>query len=192
MRSVGDMFDIDTLIAQCRATLTESDPRAAVRELLLGTVDRPSHVADVLGRDEGGIEVLYSSPEMTVVNVIWAPNMAIYPHDHRMWATIGVYGGVEANTFYRRTDARIEPAGGRVLDTGDVFSLGPDAIHHVANPGRRFTGAIHVYGGDFVNEPRSQWDPDELVEQPFDMTEVQQRFAAANEAWRASAEVQSR
>jgi len=55
----------------------------------------------------------------------------------------------------------------------------------VNNPLERFTGAIHVYGGDFVNQPRSQWDPDTLLEEPYNLAEVQRLFAAANEKWRA-------
>ena len=42
---------------------------------------------------------------------------------------------------------------------GDTIVLGDDVIHSVANPVPKLTGAIHVYGGDFVNQPRSQWGP---------------------------------
>jgi hypothetical protein len=45
------------------------------------------------------------------------------------------------------------------------------------------TGAIHVYGGDFVNEPRSQWGPGPMEERPYDVAEAQQQFADANHAW---------
>jgi predicted metal-dependent enzyme (double-stranded beta helix superfamily) len=110
--------------------------------------------------------------------------MTLYPHEHRMWAAIGIYGGAEENRLYKRGTERIQPAGERVLDAGDVLGLGRDAIHAVHNPRQVFTGAIHVYGGDFVNEPRSQWDPDTLLEEPFDMAEVNRQFAAANEQWR--------
>jgi hypothetical protein len=42
-----------------------------------------------------------------------------------------------------------------------------------------------VYGGDFVNQPRSQWDPDTLMEQPYDLEQVKRQFAAANAEWAA-------
>ena len=32
--------------------------------------------------------------------------MDIYPHDHRMWAAIGIYAGEEDNAIYRRTAPR--------------------------------------------------------------------------------------
>jgi predicted metal-dependent enzyme (double-stranded beta helix superfamily) len=113
--------------------------------------------------------------------------MSIYPHDHRMWAVIGIYGGAEDNTLYRRGPDGIVRAGARQLRERDVFSLGADAIHSVDNPARRFTGAIHVYGGDFVNQPRSQWDPDMLAEQCYDPAQVRRLFAEANAAWAAQA-----
>jgi predicted metal-dependent enzyme (double-stranded beta helix superfamily) len=178
------MFDVDHFVADCRTAVGVADARGAVRELLLRTMEQPTHVADVLGRDEAGITVLHCDADVTVLNVIWAPGMAIYPHDHRMWAAIGIYGGAEANTLYRRGPV-LQPAGERFLDTGDVIGLGSDAIHAVHNPRDRFTGAIHVYGGDFLNEPRSQWDPDSLQEQPYDLDQVRRLFAQANEQWRA-------
>lgn len=177
------MFDVDTLVSDCLAGIGDSDPQRAVRETLLRTLEEPQPVADVLGGTTGGITVLYNSPELTVLNVIWAPKMTLLPHDHRMWACIGIYGGVEDNTLYRRRPERIVQAGGRSLHDSDVLALGVDAIHSVTNPERRFTGAIHVYGGDFVNQPRSQWDPDTLLEQPYDYAQILAMFQAANEEW---------
>jgi predicted metal-dependent enzyme (double-stranded beta helix superfamily) len=180
------MFDQDTLIAEClQAVRTEKDPQRAVREILLKTLEKPGPVARSIGKEQGGIDIIFNSPELTVLNAIWAPNMSLYPHDHQMWACIGIYGGVEDNKLYKRGTERIQLAGGRELRESEVLALGEDAIHSVANPERRFTGAIHIYGGDFVNQPRSQWDPDTLIEQPYDLQEVLRRFAQANEDWKA-------
>jgi predicted metal-dependent enzyme (double-stranded beta helix superfamily) len=180
------MFDKETLIAEClQAVRTEADPRRAVREIMIRTLEKPDPVAQAIGRDEGGLDIFHSSPELTVLNAVWAPKMSLYPHDHRMWAVIGIYGGVEDNTLYKRGPERIVPSGGRELHESEVLVLGSDAIHSVANPERRFTGAIHIYGGDFVNQPRSQWDPDTLMEQPYDLAQVMRLFAQANADWRA-------
>jgi predicted metal-dependent enzyme (double-stranded beta helix superfamily) len=106
-----------------------------------------------------------------------------------MWAAIGIYAGQEDNDFYRRAgDDRsgLDDAGGMAVRVGDVLMLGDDVIHSVTNPTRKLTGAIHVYGGDFVNRPRSQWGPGPVAERPFDMAEAERQFAEANEAWRAS------
>jgi len=53
-------------------------------------------------------------------------------------------------------------------------------IHSVTNPIPRLTGAIHVYGGDFFNVERSEWDPESLLEQPYDTKRIKQRFEDAN------------
>jgi len=57
------------------------------------------------------------------------------------------------------------------------------SIRTTANTSGVLTAAIHVYGGDFVNEPRSQWGPGPERERPYDVDQAQQEFAAANRAW---------
>ena len=179
------MFDVDTLVNECMEAVKGPDPQRHVHQILTRMLEKPSPVQDVLGKDWGGLDILYNSPELTVLNAIWAPGMKLYPHDHRMWACIGIYGGVEDNTLFRRGPEHIVAAGGREIRESDVLALGADAIHAVANPERKFTGAIHVYGGDFVNQPRSQWDPDTLIEQPYDLANIRRLFAEANETWKA-------
>jgi predicted metal-dependent enzyme (double-stranded beta helix superfamily) len=112
------------------------------------------------------LTALHHSPELTILRVVWAPGMSIQPHDHRMWAAIAIYGGQEDNAFYRRDGRQVVPTGGKVLRGGDVTLLGDDVIHSVVNPLDTFTGAIHVYGGDFFARPRSDWNPETLDELP--------------------------
>src|SRR5262245_1252537 len=181
------MFDIDELVGECRAARDEAEPRGAMHEVLARALERRVEIAEALDPTEGGVTVLYNAPDLTVVNVVWAPGMAVVPHDHRMWAAIGIYGGREDNSFFRRTGPgrhAITPSGGRSLGEGDVLVLGADAVHSVANPERRLTGAIHVYGGDFVHDGRSQWPGDPDDEQPYDLEATQRQFEAANRAWR--------
>ncbi len=94
--------------------------------------------------------------------------MNLMPHDHLMWANIGIYSGREDNIFWRRTDNGIEAKGVAALFEKDAAPLQVDAIHSVTNPLLRFTGGIHIYGGDFFATPRSLWDPETLEEQPSD------------------------
>jgi predicted metal-dependent enzyme (double-stranded beta helix superfamily) len=113
--------------------------------------------------------------------------MAAYPHDHRMWALIGLYGGRENNTFYRRSPAGLQVAGGKQLEIGHTVLFGESLIHSVVNPLRVFTGAIHIYGGDFFGTPRSDWDPETLQERPYDVERARKLIADANERWLAEA-----
>ena len=125
---------------------------------------------------------LHVSDELTVLKVVWAPGMVLGPHDHRMWAAIGVYSGGEDNRFFRRAGAdarRLGRAGS--LRPGDVCLLGDDAVHSVTNPTAQCAGAIHVYGGDFFATPRSEWRGEPPSEEPFDVQRLLASFAAANE-----------
>jgi predicted metal-dependent enzyme (double-stranded beta helix superfamily) len=183
------MFDVDQLIADCRAARAEAEPRLAVRDLLQRELASHEDVARALDPREAGFTMLYRDDDLTVLHVVWAPGMSIYPHDHRMWAVIGIYAGQEDNAFYRRSGPGLRTlteSGGKVLITGDVAVLGDDTIHGVTNPRDRLTGAIHVYGGDFANQRRSQWGPGPREERPYDIDEARQHFAAANVAWAAA------
>jgi predicted metal-dependent enzyme (double-stranded beta helix superfamily) len=180
------VFDVDEFLVACRQAVAETEPRRAVRELLGRTVAEPDDVADALRPDQGGLSLLYQSDQLTVLHVVWAPGMRIYPHDHRMWAAIGIYAGQEDNVYYRRCGLErrtLSESGGTELRVGETLLLGADAIHAVTNPTSRLTGAIHVYGGDFVHQPRSQWGPGELEERPYDLDETRRQFDQANRAW---------
>jgi len=184
--TTASAFDLDELLADCRAGSRESDPRRAIREVVQRAMSRPDAVGDTLRPQQGGFTLLLHEPDLTVLHVVWAPGMRIYPHDHRMWATIGIYAGREDNAFYRRAaDDRstLVASGGKQLGVGDVVTLGDDTIHSVANTSGVLTAAIHVYGGDFVNEPRSQWGPGPERERPYDVDQAQEEFANANRAW---------
>ena len=175
------MLDLDEVVARCIDASKEDEPRLAVKEVLQRTVHDAGSV-DV--ERHAGLNILYRSPELTVIDFVWPPKMTLYPHDHRMWAAIGIYGGREDNTFFRRDGETIVRSGGKELQERDVALLGDDTIHSVHNPSRKHTGAIHVYGGDFVSQPRSQWDPESLVEAPFDLDNVLREFERAEEAAR--------
>ena len=182
-------FAIDELVGDCQAAIAEGQPALAVRDVVRRALERPGEVAEAFGAREGGLKLIHVSPELTVLHVTWAPGMRLFPHNHEMWAVIGIYGGQEDNTFYRRAgdDRRgLVESGGKSLQEQDVIVLGDDTIHAVANPLQRLTGAIHVYGGDFVSQPRSQWPPETMTEEPYSMDRVNEQFAAANEAWRSA------
>ncbi len=174
------MFDVDELIAACVAANQERDRHRAIREVLDRTVADGDAVADALQPREAGITLLHHTPELTVLNIVWAPGMRIFPHDHRMWACIGIYGGQEDNTFYRRSPDGVVPSGGTELQERDVALLGDDTIHAVHNPRNRFTGAIHIYGGDFFTQERSEFDPETFAERPYDPERTMALFEAAN------------
>ena len=178
------MFDIEEFVAECRAAIAQDPSPAAVREVVARAVSEPAAVLKALGEPaRAQLAPIFRSPELTVLNVIWAPKMTIFPHNHDMWAVIGIYSGREDNVFWRRLprDSRkVEAAGGKSLSDKDAVPLGRDIIHSVTNPIGRLTGAIHVYGGDFFNANRSEWDPESLFERPCDPQRIAQIFEEEN------------
>ena len=160
------MLDIEEFVAECRASLEDPEPRLAVSDLLERTVAMSDTVQEALPARRAELTTLHHSPDLTVLKVVWAPGMSIWPHDHQMWAAIGIYAGQEDNTFFRRVDGGLEPRRTRELSTNQVVLLGDDAIHAVHNPLGTCTGAIHVYGGDFFNRDMTQWDPETLERRP--------------------------
>jgi predicted metal-dependent enzyme (double-stranded beta helix superfamily) len=185
MTTPSGSLDLDRFIADCRTALAQAPAERAVRELVAQVVSEPAAVLRAVGEPRrAGIQRLHHAPELTVLNVVWAPEMTIMPHDHRMWAVIGIYSGREDNVFWRRLPdepgGKIEPAGARTLSDRDAFPLGRDIIHSVTNPLPRFTCALHVYGGDFFGTARSEWDRQTLQEQPYDLEKAVRSFEEAN------------
>jgi predicted metal-dependent enzyme (double-stranded beta helix superfamily) len=179
---------VDDIIDRCSAALTEHTPALAVRDVLDELVGAPEALDQALGPvTVGGITTLHNAADLTILRVAWTPGMALNPHEHRMWAVIGMYGGQEDNAFFRRAERGLEPAGGRELPAGDVLVLGDDVIHSVANSRREFAVALHVYGGDFFSVPRSEWDFDTFEERPRDFEHTRRLFEAANARWREQA-----
>ena len=129
---------------------------------------------------KGGVQKIYCDDDLTIINPNWAPRMSVMPHDHRMWAVIGIFGGQEDNIFYRRRRQTITQQNAKVLEQGDTIILGPQAIHSVSNPLDKITAAIHVYGGNFFTKPRSEWDPETLAEMPYDVEKTMRLFEEAN------------
>ena len=176
------MFQKDRFIEECRAALKEGNAQAAIRELVTRAVSEPAQVVRALGEPKlAGVETIYRADDLTILNLCWGPRMVFKPHDHRMWAVIGIYGGREQNIFYRRSENGLTQHGTKELATKDTIPLGKAIIHAVTNPLDQVTGAIHVYGGDFFATPRSEWDPRTLKEQPYDMEHTLRAFEESNE-----------
>lgn len=179
------MFDLEQFTTDCRTALAVDSSHKLVREVVARAVSDPGGVLKGLGEPKRAeIQKLYHAPDLTILNVIWGPMMTVMPHNHQMWAVIGIYSGREDNVFWRRVPdgrGRVEAAGARALCVGDAEPLGHNIIHSVTNPIPRLTGAIHVYGGDFFAAERSEWDAETLLEGRYDAERTMRRFEAANE-----------
>ena len=99
------MFEVDQFVADCRAAFAETPSQKALQKILARAVSDPVAVLKGLGEPKRAeIRKLFHSPFLTIINVVWAPMMTVMPHNHRMWAVIGIYSGREDNIFWRAAD----------------------------------------------------------------------------------------
>ena len=85
-------------IEDCRTALGEENTKATVNELVARMVSKPSQIVEAIGEPSlAGIQSLYHTKDLTILSIAWAPGMTLYPHNHNMWAVIGIYGGREDN-----------------------------------------------------------------------------------------------
>ena len=176
-------MDVDRFVADCIAANRGTDAQAAVLEVLQQAVSQPHRMLAAVGEPvEAGISILHRSKTLTIFNAAWTPQMNLMPHNHLMWANIGIYTGREDNILWHpKDDDGIEAHGAKALFAGDAAALPIDAIHSVTNPLQRFTGGIHIYGGDFFDTTRTQWNPETLDEEPSDGAVIRGIFERENE-----------
>jgi predicted metal-dependent enzyme (double-stranded beta helix superfamily) len=177
-----EKIDIDQFVEDCVIANRETQAQAAVNEALARAVRNHQAVLDSFGElHRAGIDTLFRSPTLTIFVAAWTPQMNLMPHNHLMWANIGIFTGREDNIMWRRNGESIEAFEAKALFEGDTATLPVDVIHSVTNPLRRFTGGIHIYGGDFFATERSQWNPETLDEEPSDGAVIRSIFERENE-----------
>jgi len=181
-RAAENLMDIDRFIEDCVAANREVNAQDAVLEVLENAVSSPKAVLDAVEEPlKAGIQVLHCSDTLTIFVASWTPQMNLMPHNHLMWANIGIYTGREDNIIWERTGDSITAFEAKALFEGDVAKLSVDAIHSVTNPLLRFTGGLHIYGGDFFETKRSKWNPETLEEEPSDGAIIKALFEHENQ-----------
>jgi predicted metal-dependent enzyme (double-stranded beta helix superfamily) len=159
---------VQELIDRCRDAATTDDPVAGVMAVLDAFLHQPNLERQLGRADRSTYEALYRGPDLLVLHAVVPPTpRPVDPHEHRMWAVIGVYRGQEDNQLFARSDrAALEPTERFSITPGEIRPLDVSTIHTVQAVGGHYLGAVHVYGGDLFGTPRSTWR--DGVEQPND------------------------
>ena len=114
---MASAFDLDQFVAECCAARDGDPSHRLVRKVVARAVSDPAVVLKGLGEPKRSeVQRLYHSENLTILKVIWAPGMTVTPHDHRMWAVIGIYAGGEDNTFLRRAAPGLAVSGTKRLE----------------------------------------------------------------------------
>jgi len=102
-----DKLDVERFVDD--VTRANGAGQQAVNEVLARAVSDPARILAGLGEPkQAGLAVLHRGDDITILNVIWAPLMVLLPHDHNMWASIGIYTGREDNITWERTGSTVE------------------------------------------------------------------------------------
>jgi predicted metal-dependent enzyme (double-stranded beta helix superfamily) len=174
-------MDLGNFVQDCIDANKGPEAQAAVLAVLARAVSEPRRMLAAVGEpSRAGISVIHRSKTLTIFSAAWTPQMNLMPHDHLMWANIGIYTGREDNLLWRRNGGRIEAFGAKALFQGEAAAMPVDVIHSGTNPLLRFTGGIHIYGGDFFATTRSQWDPESLKQEPSDGDVIKGIFEREN------------
>jgi len=160
-------FDLDSFVSNLREAAIEADAGKRVRALMNDAFRDPDAVRAVMAGYSGEEEVLFEDDTVSIWYVGFDPTQHVPPHDHQIRAFIGVYDGREKNHFYRVGDGKLEHKTTKLVEPGDVISIGPDAIHSVETAGDDFCYGIHVYLGPLTRIERSLFDWDSGAAEPF-------------------------
>ena len=171
------MFDLQEFTVSCKQFVGAPHGARRVLDLMRSVVGDAEGIKRVVVPGERASPIrdvsLFRSSELFILNATLYPHFKSLPHDHRMWAVIGIYEGQENNTFYRRAAKGLEEINRREIRAGEAILLGPEVIHAIENPSGSSTLGLHVYGGDVFAAKRSMWHPRTGEELPYD---VQQFF----------------
>ena len=165
------MFDLDAFIASCVDAGPGPEGSRLVEERMSEAVSDPEGLRAALSG--GGLTsiadaILHRSDDLTILNVALPPNAVSPPHDHTMWAVIGIYEGCEENTFFTREEEGLVERNERAVRAGEAVRLGDGVIHAIANGSPETTLGLHVYGGDLVAAKRRMWHPKTGEELPYE------------------------
>lgn len=154
-----------------RSTASEADILRQLKprmERLVRTPQSMPPTAFTPRRDRFANNLLYRPKDraFSIMGGNWAPGQTTPIHDHLTWAVVGVYGGQERESIYRRTDdgsdparASLELASARYNEAGHVTVLSHTAIHRIDNVSPRPSTSVHVYGRDIGTLERHAYDP---------------------------------
>ena len=170
------MFDLQDFVATCQQLVGAPDAARRALELMRAVVVEAEGIKRFvapLATEQGVFDApLFRSPELFILNATLPPHFKTPPHDHRMWAVVGIYEGQENNTFYRRSGKGLEEINRREVRAGEAVLLGPEVIHAIENPLASNTLGLHVYGGDLAAAQRSMWSPHSGEELPYDVPQL--------------------
>jgi predicted metal-dependent enzyme (double-stranded beta helix superfamily) len=119
--------------------------------------------------------LLYREGSKLALFTLVLPEGASTPvHDHLAWGLVGLHGGRQRETFYRRVDgggdrAELEETRSEEMARGDYYRLVPpeNDIHSVETVSTEPSVSVHLLGADVGCIERHAYDPGAGAVDPF-------------------------
>jgi predicted metal-dependent enzyme (double-stranded beta helix superfamily) len=120
--------------------------------------------------------LLYREGQRLALFTLVLPHGASTPvHDHLAWGLVGLHGGRQRETFYRRTDdgasdrADLVEVRSEEMSRGDYYRLVPpeNDIHSVETVSTEPSVSVHLLGADVGCIERHAYDPGAGAVDPF-------------------------
>ncbi|MGR3712663.1 MAG: hypothetical protein ACU0A6_06055 [Shimia sp.] len=150
---------LNELVLRLRTAAQAKTARADVQAILKEAVADPESFASQMPVIEEDDLILFEDENVSIWYCRFQPGKTVPPHNHKVLATIAVYSGAERNDFYERAEGGgYQKSSEVVLSAGDVFKIGPNAIHTVGVASAEACCGIHVYLGALTQVERSLFD----------------------------------
>lgn len=99
------------------------------------------------------VQTLYDEPSfpLTVQLVAWRAGSVSPIHNHGAWGLVAMLAGQEQNTFWRREPEsnyvdRVVKSGSQLVQSGEIITFLPNAIHQVEVKGKETAISFNLYG----------------------------------------------
>lgn len=161
---------LNAFIERCKLALQDPDPQASVEAIMQEALGDPALRQDVAARK--GLTpaddlYAYRTQDLTVLAAALPPGFRAEPHNHNLWSVVGVCDGQEDNEFFEVQDGKLTCTRRETVTGPGILSNPADVIHAIHNPLDTPLIAVHVYGGDLLETPRSTWDRETHEELQF-------------------------
>ena len=159
-------FSYETFVDAARAAAGRPDATRSVRYLLKQTLSNPAAVAAAIPAQDEDEVLLFEDDTVSIWSCRFQPYVVMPPHEHKMHAHIGVFSGGEKNILFQQEATGLRHIATKVVEPGEVFSIGADGIHAVTADGSKPSHALHVYLGPLMKVQRAlfDWETGEKVD----------------------------
>lgn len=151
-------FTLDSFLQQLKDAANTDNPEQQVYQVMqrVFTV-HIDNVADIFRQLDDDV-ILYEDSVIAVLHYLMPTGVVVPPHDHQLYAIIGVYEGVEENHFYQVMNQQLIRQAIKPISRGEVMLIHPEGIHSVQTANNQRSAAIHVYLGELTKVKRSRFD----------------------------------